>query len=349
MTPARAALRRSLLLALLAAPGVLPAQSPAVRRPAAPPPALPGSLPPRPAPTPPGWGGLPVREGYVPGADGVQLFLRIVGSGRDTVVLVHGGPGLGLDDGGLELEALAGRGFTMVLYDQRGGGRSELVRDSARLTLADHVADLEALRRRLRLSRTSLVGLSWGSAVAAHYAERHPGRVHRLVFLAPMPVAVVYDAARRARVIAALGPSRLDRLRSLYERIGGADDAELARLCREASALFAGVYVTDPAHLRRARGDDCTYSPDALRNRGLVGSAGIGSLGEWDFRPLLARVRAPVLVLEGARSVVPLDATREWARAVPGARLHLVPDAGHMPWLDRPEATLDAIASFLRR
>ena len=62
-------------------------------------------------------------ESYVTTSDGVRLFLRRVGSGPQTVLYLHGGPGAQLADGGYQMDALA-RGRTIVMYDQRGGGRS---------------------------------------------------------------------------------------------------------------------------------------------------------------------------------------------------------------------------------
>jgi hypothetical protein len=60
-----------------------------------------------------------VTEGYFPGADGVKLFYRKLGSGPQTVVFLHGGPGLGIGDGGSEMEVLA-RDRVLLMYDQRG-------------------------------------------------------------------------------------------------------------------------------------------------------------------------------------------------------------------------------------
>ena len=69
-----------------------------------------------------------------------------------------------------DLQPLAGnRGILM--YDQRGGGRSEIITDPNRLTAADHVRDLEAVRVALDLDRFALVGESWGARLAVLYAR----------------------------------------------------------------------------------------------------------------------------------------------------------------------------------
>lgn len=69
-------------------------------------------------------GELPrAREGYVPGAGGVRLSYRVDGSGPDTVVVLHGGPGLNLEGLRPDLRPLARR-HTLLYFDQRGSGRS---------------------------------------------------------------------------------------------------------------------------------------------------------------------------------------------------------------------------------
>lgn len=143
----------------------------------------------------------PVVEGFFTAHEGVRLFFRKVGRGRDTVVFLHGGPGSNFRGSGDALEALAGPLRTVTLYDQRGSGRSDIVSDRSRLTAAHHVRDLEALRRHFGLARISLAGLSWGAGLAALYASEHPARVDRLLLISPLPPAKVpYWEQRLARM-----------------------------------------------------------------------------------------------------------------------------------------------------
>lgn len=59
-------------------------------------------------------------------------------------------------------------------------------------------------------------------------------------------------------------------------------------------------------------------------------------------------VKIPALVLEGAETNVPLDATREWQKSLPDARLLLIPNAGHQNWVDQPEAVISAMDNFFK-
>ncbi|MDF1506425.1 alpha/beta fold hydrolase, partial [Roseisolibacter sp. H3M3-2] len=116
---------------------------------------------------------------WVTADDGARLHVRILGAGRDTVLVPLASH---LAD---DLAPLA-RGRVLVAYDPRSRGRSEPVRDTARLGLTRDVADLEAVRRALGVSRPSVIGWSYFAGVAAAWADAHPDRVARLVLLAPI-------------------------------------------------------------------------------------------------------------------------------------------------------------------
>lgn len=290
--------------------------------------------------------GIPVTIGQATSADGTRLHYRKLGRGRPAVIYVHGGPGGSLYNGGCELAPLARTG-ALVLYDQRGGGRSDQVSDPRRLRLADHVADLEAVRRAAGGGRIALIGLSWGAAVATAYADAHAPRVGRLLLLSPMPVAKApFDAERWAAVEKATGAQTVAHRRALSQQLQKAvRDDELVALCRRLIREAPLPYALDPARHRSPNA--CDVPAAAIRNRAAVARHGIASLGEWDFRPLLARTKIPVLVVEGAQTVVPLNSTRLWASTPRNGRLLLVPNAGHEVGLDRPDALIAAARRFL--
>ena len=290
----------------------------------------------------------PVTEGFLPGAGGVQLFYRKVGEGGALVVYVHGGPGSNFRGSGTDMDPLA-RGRTLVMYDQRGSGRSEVVTDASLLTVQHHVQDLDAVRRTFGAERMMLVGLSWGSGLAVLYAAEHPERVSRLVLVSPMPISKTLLEERRVALTALMGPEAAARQRAIRERLPAAGDEETIALCREASDITFRPYLARPTaeKLRHAQAR-CDIPPAAIRNRPLVETATFASLGAWDFRPLLARLSMPALVVEGERTNVPLAATREWVRALPNARLVLIPDAGHEMFVDQPRRFLQAAEAFLQ-
>lgn len=301
-------------------------------------------LGPPPAPAP------PAVEGHFPGADGVRLFRRKIGSGSKVVVFLHGGPGSNFRGAADYMEPFADSGHTVVVYDQRGSGFSDLVTDPALLTADHHVRDLEALRVHLGAQRMTLIGLSWGAALAALYTAEHPGRVERLVLVSPMaPAREPFFTERLAKLGALRGAAASTRRSEIMDRLPGATDDETVALCRELSDDTFRLYFVPPTREKldhaAAR---CDIPPAALRNRPVVEAATLGSLGNWDLRPKLEGIAVPALIVEGQRSNVPLDATREWAVVMPNARLLLIPEAGHEVFVDQPAAFTSAVRQFLR-
>jgi proline iminopeptidase len=295
----------------------------------------------------PGYGGAPVREGWTRGADGVRLFYRLVGAGADTVVYVHGGPGTGMREG-YDLEPLTATGHALLMYDQRGAGMSELASDPARLRLTDHVADLDAVLRRFRLTRAKLLALSWGSAIAARWAAEHADAVDRVAFVSPISPTWPLLVARFAHLDTVAGrPNAGGLARILADAAAPASDSALAAGCRNTS--LTALYRHGGPHAVTPRGDACDYPAAVLRGRLVSRLAGIRSLGEdYDLRPSLRAIRAPAIVVEGELTNVPLDATREFAAALPNGRLVLVPDAGHQHWLDRPDVLFPVLDAFFK-
>jgi len=290
---------------------------------------------------------FPIEEGYLTAADGVRLFYRKLGAAQDFVVFLHGGPGLSMGDGGYAMRPLAER-HTLILYDQRGGGRSDLIKDPRLLTAGADVRDLEALRQHFHIEKMNLVGLSWGSGLAALYAEAHPESVSRLVFLDPMPVALnPYAKEREEKIGSLMKPNDKARLKELVKSAKGAPEKELNAICQDETRIFFGPYVFHSAGHERDWIEMCDVPPAAMRNTRIVNDAVNGSLGNFDLRPTLAKLNIPVLVIEGEKTNVPLDSTREWAKTPSNARLLLIPNAGHATFVDQPANLLREIETFL--
>jgi proline iminopeptidase len=288
-----------------------------------------------------------VREGALETEDGVRLYYRVEGEGRDTVVVLHGGPSLGHGYLAPDLMPLT-RGRAVVHYDQRGIGQSTSLTEPERLTVERHVQDLEALRVHLGLERLALLGHSWGGMLAARYAAAHPQRVERILLLDPMaparePFMAMGSARAQELVRMRLDEAARERLGSLFT-VTEADDA--GAHCRALFSILTRTYFEDPATTSRTRADFCAGSPETLRNRADVDAAIFGSLGAWDVRHLLREVESPVLVVHGAASAIPPEAMEAWVAAFPNARLLTIEVAGHYLHVDRPEAFFPAAATF---
>lgn len=296
-------------------------------------------------------GGLPrAPQGYVLGAEGVRLFYRVEGKGGDTLVVLHGGPGLNLEGLRSDLAPLARR-HTLVYFDQRGSGPSEMP-DTLRLTADLMVKDLEAVRRAFRIERMTLLGHSWGGGLAVLYAAEYPRQVARMVLVGSIPprpgkYLEQYNAAQAARRDSA--ETARQTISDSIQKV--AKDPYPA--CRESIRIFLrGVAATGEA-ASRIRGDLCAATPVNLRLQGVMNRKVWESFWDttavegYDWRPLARRVSAPTLLLHGNRDPLPLAGSEEWARVLPHARLQVIANAGHYPHAEQPEQFFPAVEAFL--
>jgi len=286
-------------------------------------------------------------EGRVPG-DGAALFYRMVGTGPDVLVMIHGGPGMDMGYMVPDFGPLAER-HRLLFYDQRGGGRSELLRDDPALyTMARHVADLEALRRHFGLERMTLVAHSFGPAIAASYAIAHPEHVARMIFLGPVPP--------RAGDLWARYGATLDQRLTPDERaeLGKQEEAMLhgpdpVKACHAYWAIAVKPRVASPELASRITGDFCSAGAAAIKSgMGVAAPHTQESLGAWDFRPGLAAVTAPTLIIHGEADAIPMDLVEEWTAAMPDAKLVKIPGASHFPYVERPDLVWPLIEKFLQ-
>lgn len=281
-------------------------------------------------------------EGYVAAADGVRLFYRKVGKGKDVIVVLHGGPGSNMNAVWLDLEPLAKQRM-VLMYDQRGGGRSEIIKDPNKLKYTDHVRDLEVLRKQFGLRQMVLVGESWGAGLAALYALEYPHRVRRLLLLGPMPPSRALMTRRLGRTDERLEFSK--RLAEFRNALQAASDP--IALCREFFAAYGAALFFDPNAFSRRRGSSCDAPAEGVRNYMLINDATFRSLGEYDLLPKLRQLWIPALIVEGAQSIPTLDSAHAWAESMPNARLLLIPESGHFPQVEQPRHFFPAVENFL--
>lgn len=127
----------------------------------------------------------PHEEGALDVGDGNVISWEVCGApdGKPAVVL-HGGPGQGRAPN--MRRGFDPRKYRIVLFNQRGCGRStphasDPATDMTVNTTEHLIADLEALRRHLRIERWLVYGGSWGATLALAYSQRHPSRVTEIV------------------------------------------------------------------------------------------------------------------------------------------------------------------------
>jgi proline iminopeptidase len=267
--------------------------------------------------------------------NGVTLFTRTVGEGPDVVVL-HGGPGAHHDYLLPYFDRLAS-GRRLRYYDQRGGGRSPIDRHVS-AGWREHVADLLALLEAWDISRATLLGFSWGALLALLFAISRPDRVALLALVSPAaPSLRGRKEFERCFAARAADPA----LRAARERLARSelrehDPKAYARLKFE---LAVAPYFKDPSRA-------CGLTP--FRVTGRIQRAVWESLGDYDLREAIGRIRTPTIVLHGRHDPMPLTGSQEIARLL-GAPLIIFEDSGHVPYVEEPERFTAVLNRYLPR
>ena len=254
-------------------------------------------------------------------ANGLKIAYERVGEGP-PLVLVHGAA---VDSRmwGPQLAALADE-FTVVAWDEPGAGRSSDVPGD--FALADYANCLAALIGALDLGPAHVAGLSWGGTVAQELYRHHPELVATLLLAGTYAGWKGSLPEEEVRV-------RVEGLRQMLAAADHLFDPTLP-------GLFAGDPPAELVPLLEAMAAD--VRPDSMRTALLV-------MAEADQRDLLPRIAVPTLLIWGERDArSPLNVARQFEDAVPGAKLVVIPGAGHVSNLEQPKLFNDAVREFCR-
>lgn len=291
------------------------------------------------------------REGYIRTPDDVRLFYKIVGSGSDILVIVHGGPGNSMQSILPDLEPLA-KNHTVIYYDQRGSGRSDLIKDSERLSITKHIEDLETIRVYFKLDKMTLVGNSWGGMLIGYYAVSYPDKVERMILHSPGEPTAAFmikaDEEMQARINRQFNSEQKKRYEFVSDYQNWIKAADPKAVCREFYQMLLPFYVSKPENIRRLKGDVCAGSDDTVRYQQFVNEQIMASLGDWNLLPLLGAVKSPVLIIYGDADPAFVETPEAWAEALPNSRLLIIKDSGHLPHVEQPEVFFKAVETFLK-
>jgi proline iminopeptidase len=285
----------------------------------------------------------PLRTGTLRVSDIHVLHYEECGSpGGKPVVVLHGGPGGGINP--LLRRFHDPAAHRIVLFDQRGCGRSTPHAELRENTTWDLVADIERLRVHLGVERWQVFGGSWGSTLALAYAETHPERVTELVlrglftlrraellwfyqegaswlfpeawdaFLAPIPEAERGD------------------LMSAYHRRLTHDDPQVRLEAALAWSVWEGSTLSlldDPDRLRHFSEPDYALAFARIECHYFVHGGFFARDGQLiDDLHRIAHI--PAKLVQGRYDVcTPARTAFEVKRALASAELVIVPDAGH--------------------
>jgi proline iminopeptidase len=272
-----------------------------------------------------------------------ELYVEEAGNPEGVpVVFLHGGPGGGCS---ASHRQLFDPGFyRIVLFDQRGAGRSTPHAELRENTTWDLVADIEAIRRKLGIDRWLVFGGSWGSTLALAYGETHPDRVSGLIlrgiFLCrPEEFQWFYQEGcswvrpeEWAHYLAPIPEDERHDLMQAYHRRLTSDDPAVRLEAAKAWSRWEGAcckLIPDPDTIAHFESDDAALAMSRIECHYFVNRCFFEEENQ-----LLNRVdrlrHIPTWIIHGRYDIVcPAKNAYDLHLAFPQARCEMVPDAGH--------------------
>jgi proline iminopeptidase len=295
----------------------------------------------------------PQQEGFVD-AHGVLIYYKTLGVGPPLVVL-HGGPGASHDYFLPHLLPLA-RTHRLIFIDERGSGRSQRLQDTSLYTVEGDVEDIEAVRVALHLGKISLLGHSCGGVLAQAYALKYQQNLSHLILNSTFASTREMNLVL-AREKAAMPAAKLARLNELEAAglFGKGELWERGRYLAEYETLawgpgyFPFLYGARP---------DANYDPaggNAPTNwelyRAMWGSDGEfvidGNLKSVEYVDRLPTIHVPTLIVVGDHDECDPSLSKEMHEKIANSKLVILPNSGHMNFVDQPEMWQKAVQGFL--
>jgi len=296
----------------------------------------------------------PIQEGFAD-ANGVMIYYQILGRG-EPLVIVHGGPGASHDYFLPYLLPLA-RHNRVIFIDERGSGRSQKLEDRSAYTIENMVEDVEAVRIALGLGKINLLGHSYGGALVQAYALKYQKNLLHLILGSTWSSTVAMNQVfvRMKENMSSELRDRIDKLEAqgLY---GHGKDYEKNRYTADymiaawGEGYFPYIYHNRP---------NPNYDPIADGNiswdlyREMWGEHGEyiidGNLKSVEYTDRLATIQVPTLILVGEHDECDPSLSQVMHAKITGSQLVILPNSGHMTFVDQSGVFLKSVDDFLHK
>jgi proline iminopeptidase len=294
----------------------------------------------------------PVQEGFVD-ANGVMIYYETLGRGA-PLMIVHGGPGASHDYFLPYLLPLA-RHNKVVFIDERGSGQSQKLEDPSGYTVENMVEDVESVRQALGLGKISLLGHSYGGALAQAYALKYQANLTHLI------LGSTWSSSKALNEIFVkmkqnMSPELRERIDKLEAAglFGHGKDYEKNRYTNDymiaawGEGYFPYLYQNHP---------DPNYDPvdngkmawDLYREMwGEHGEFVIdGNLKSVEYTDRLAGIKVPTLILVGDHDECDPSLSQAMHEKIAGSKMVVFPKAGHMTFVDDTGMFIQTVDDFL--
>ncbi len=285
----------------------------------------------------------PNQTGYLPEEGGHRIYWEECGnpSGK-PVLFLHGGPGIGLST--YHRYFFNPEKYRIILFDQRGCGKSLPFSELKNNTTWDLVNDIERLRHHLGVETWVVFGGSWGSTLGLTYAIKHPqsvkGLILRGIFLCrPQEIYWYYQSGAHQiypdiweTFIAPIPEEeRGDFVKAYYKRLTSSDP-EVRRVAAQAWSGWEGStskLIFDPALFASFTEDQSADSIARIECHYFVNNI-FFETDNWILENVNTIRHIPCVIVQGRYDIpCPIQSAWELHKAWPEAQLEIIPNAGH--------------------
>ncbi len=286
---------------------------------------------------------FPIEEGLVD-AHGVLIYYTTVGRGA-PLMIVHGGPGASHDYFLPYLLPLA-RTNKLIFIDERGSGRSEKLEDTTQYTVENMVEDVEAVRQALGLGKINLLGHSYGGVLAQAYALKYQQNLMHLI------LGSTFQSTSAMNEVLAhekqnMAPAEREKLENFEKAglFGKGKVWENNRYPNDYATLAWGDGYFPFLYQRRP---DPNYDP-VSGNTTLSWDLFIidGNLKSVEYTDRLSSIHVPTLMICGDHDESDPSLSRTMHEKIAGSKLVIVPQSGHMTFVDQPNLFIKSVDDFL--
>jgi proline iminopeptidase len=294
-----------------------------------------------------------IQQGFVD-ANGVMIYYEEFGNG-EPLMIVHGGPGASHDYFLPYLLPLA-RHNRLIFIDERGSGKSGVLDDATQYTVENMAEDVEAVREALGLGKINLLGHSYGGVLAQAYALKYQENLSHLILCSTFPSTKQMNDVF-VKIKENMSPELRDRINKMEKEglYGHGLPYEQNRYTTEymtaawGEGYFPYIYQRNP---------DPSYDPVSqgfawTLYREMWGSDGEyvidGNLKSVEYVDRLHTIKVPTLINCGDHDECAPSLSEEMHEKIPGSKLVIFPQSGHMTFVDQPDLFIKTINDFLHK
>lgn len=260
----------------------------------------------------------------------------------EPILLINGGPGMN-SEGFASLASLLAANHRVILFDQRGTGRSTLSTiNEQTITMDSMVYDMEQLRIKLGCKDWIVLGHSFGGMLGSYYASKYPEQVKALILSSSGGIDLDLLNYAGNTINSRLTAAERDSLQYWNARIRSGDTSYQARLAR--GRALAPAYLEKkefvPAIAQRLTQTNLRINELVFSNMQKI---------HFNCRDGLQSFHHPVLIIQGAQDIVKKETALKSKAALPQADTVFIDHCCHYGWLEQKEIYIGSVLAFLSK